>query len=218
MNMLLVVGSNGKSQNNNKTGTMCLEFKFNNHQLINSQVIELFQLGLENLRVEFSTYQHTHLQIWRELAMQMLLKTFHIKIDIRSGSLFILDIQDHKRRQLLKFNGRIHKINKNMKILSTSRFQNTLYMLERTSISQDLVEKWHQLHLMLVKVPLNQTMILEEKVIHSILLLERRSLLEFNQRLTQKRILISRRNHTKFLMMQLLIVSQDQVQVKRISQ
>lgn len=54
MNMLLVVGSNGKRQHN-KFGTTFSEFKLNNHQLMHFQEIEHSHSGQEHLKEVFYT-------------------------------------------------------------------------------------------------------------------------------------------------------------------
>lgn len=102
MNMQLVDGLNGLNQKNKMIGIIYLEYRFNNHQLINFWEIEHFQHGLVNKIMEFFIYQLIHLPIKREVVILMYQKIFHLKIDIINGSLFILDTLDQKKRLLPK--------------------------------------------------------------------------------------------------------------------
>lgn len=218
MNMLSVVGSNGNNLNNNKIGITFLEFKLFNHQQISFQEIEHWLLLLVKQMEELFTYQHIHSLIQKALVIQMLPKIFHTMINIKNGSLFILDTLNHKRKLLLKYFGKIHKTNKIMITLNTFQFLNSLSLLVKINTSQDLMVKLLQFLSMLEKVHSNLMQIYKEKEILSILMLERRNQLVFNQKLIMKQIQLNKRNHTKYLMMLLLMVLLDQIQVKKINQ
>lgn len=157
-NMLLVVGSNGNQQPK-QLGIISLEFRSRLLQQIISQEIELLLFGLVLPKEVSCISQPTLTLIWSVQVMPTITRTSLIKTDTLNGSLSIMDIQRRNLKPMHLSNGVIPKISYPTRMLTTIMHQNSSYLLEEISISQDIMVKQGMSASMLVKEPSKRELI-----------------------------------------------------------